>query len=86
MSNFSIITWSEHERKKVAQFSKTKSPGQLMTVRAINMRTGPYFARTGGRDGNNGENSTVSLDHVQRGEKVLHLVQQKQITGGQDSM
>lgn len=60
MSNFSIITWSEHERKKVAQFSKTKSPGQLMTVRAINMRTGPYFARTGGRDGNNGENSNGS--------------------------
>lgn len=25
-------------------------------------------------------NATVSLDHVQRGEKVLHLVQQKQIT------
>lgn len=43
MSNFSIITWSEHERKKVAQFSKTKSPGQLMTIRAINMRTGPYL-------------------------------------------
>lgn len=30
--------------------------------------------------------ATVSLDHVQRGEKVLHLVQQKQITGGQDRM
>lgn len=28
--------------------------------------------------------ATVSLDHVQRGEKVLHLVQQKQITGGRD--
>lgn len=30
--------------------------------------------------------ATVSLDHVQRGEKALHLIQQKQITGGQDSM
>lgn len=30
------------------------------------------------------DNATMSLDHVQRGEKVLHLVQQKQITGGQD--
>lgn len=31
--------------------------------------------------------ATVSLDHVQRGEKVLHLIQQqKQITEGQDRM
>lgn len=58
MSNFSIITWSEHDRtKKVAQFSKTKNPVRSMTVRAINMRIGPYLARTGGRDGNNGESS-----------------------------
>lgn len=28
--------------------------------------------------------ATVSLDHVQRGEKVLHLAQQKQIPGGQE--
>ena len=61
MSNFSIITWSEHDRtKKVAQFSKTKNPVQSMTVRAINMRIGPYFARTGGRDGNNGASSNRS--------------------------
>lgn len=30
--------------------------------------------------------ATVSLDQVQRGEKVLHLVQQKQITGGRDRL
>lgn len=28
--------------------------------------------------------ATVSLDHVQRGEKVAYLVQQKQMTGGWD--
>lgn len=28
--------------------------------------------------------ATASLDHVQRGEKVLHLVQQKRGTGGQE--
>lgn len=46
MTNFSIITWSEHERtKKVAQFSKTTNPVPLMTVRAINVRVGPYFGK-----------------------------------------